>query len=238
MDMFIRRKKILFIIGMLITISLISATYAKKDDLELYKTIYLNNNNISLKFDAKIKTHNDIVTVYKDKVSNEYLFKNENMIGFLENKRIEKNITTKTDNVKIETSDIQKNEMLKNINLNDYKLDNVIYTKDYGEMFYTYVKYINDIKTNDFVDISFNVDGTLSSYSAPNQGIFDHLITRIKQKDINEFIKRTMEKKYKNVKYNIESTYLDYQNDKYIVVCDVTLYYNDYNEMTELIFSL
>jgi len=146
-------------------------------------------NEIELEYVRSI----DDISMYKDINSNEYIF--------YDNKLMELNITD--DNYSEYTLKDLLNKY--NIDLENYKL-----FKDNDE--YLYIKYINDIKTEDYIRISFNED-KIKKFKTNKLGLFDNLVINFSK---DELIERIYSKY--NVLDNIKDIVIDYK-DKYVVVC-------------------
>lgn len=175
---------------------------------------------------------------YKDVEGNQYIYKNNEIVGFLKNKSYKEANSDKKSMIKYSVDDLEKEPLLSNINFKNYVLDNVQYFEDYNETIYTFSKYINDIKTNDGIYVSFDNDGTLASFAASRQGLFDNIETKITSNDVKKYVEEVVKKEYNVKEYNIDYMYIDYQDSKYVVYCVVGLQYDNYRTTAEILYEL
>ena len=235
------KKSILPILAIsicILSVYIVTNVSAVSKNIELHKDIDIGDNVINLDYESNIKSSNgEELLIYNDNDKNQYIIKDNNIVGYLQNKKITRKESEAFNKVKYSTDDIKVMPLLSNIKFDDYKLESINYVESYNETYYTYFKYINNIKVNDNVVVSFNDDGTMSSYSAPRQDFFDNLKTNITSEKIKKYVE-TEVARYNSKKYELEAMYIDYRDGKYVVVCDVALYYDEYIDSVELLYSL
>lgn len=249
MDTFIKKSLLFITIFICFAIYFIKGNAMSKN-IEYIKEMNINNEKINLKYINEItEIHGKYLQAYKDDSNNEYAFINNKIVGFYQNKKIQNKINLNNDQQNFEKkskelislySNVNKNliSAYSNINLDDYILSDSYYNKTYDEISYTYSKYINGIKTNDGVIISLNSDGTLASYMAPREGLFDNLKTSVNQDIVEKYINKIIDEKYNGIEYKIEYMIIDYQNNKYVVDNLIALNYKDYWETVNIIYNL
>ena len=164
------------------------------------KKINIKNEEINLKFNRYL----DDELIYNDDMKNEYIIKNDKVIGY--NKNI--NVFEQNElNDQIEITDLKD---LFNINMENYELEK-------NEDYYLYNKYINGIKTSDSIYVSFNKD-KIVNIKTNKIGVFDNLVSDINKDKINEYIEKEI-KNYNTSKYKIKDIMMDYKNYNYFINC-------------------
>lgn len=244
MVMFIKKNflSLFLILISIFSIFYVSSVSAKYSDIEKAKNIKIGDKEVNLKYEySDIEVKGKKLLVYKDVNDNEYVMKGDDLVGFLESKKITKDYVNKSQIVKkYSTSKIKSLPLIAStgINLDGYIQDSINYIESYGETTYTYSKYINDIKTNDGVYISLNSDGSLSAYSAPRQGLFDKLTTNVTSEDVTKYINDKIRSNFNDINFDIDNIYIDYVDEKYVVVCNVSLDYGDYIDSITMLYDL
>lgn len=239
---FINRKKIIFIcILSLLILFIIIKVKAIESDTFISKNISVNNSSIKLNLKKEYtNTTNKNILAYEDENKNEYAIKDNEIIGFFQKKSILESEIKLSDS-KLNTTKTSLQQLISNystINLNDYVLSKTSYNGDYNETSYTYSKFINGIKTNDGVIVSINSDGTLASFLAPRQGLFDKLKTSVNSVKVANYVKSVMEKNYSGISYEIKYMTIDYKDNKYIVDSLIVLKYSDYDSTINIYYDL
>ena len=149
MDMYIKKKCFIVIafLIVLLYICFFSIFSVKGKTIDLHKIISIHNNSLNLDYEKQIATiDNSIVSSYSDFNKNEYIFKNDKIIGYIQNKKVnEKSVDIKENN-QYTMKDIKKLPLLSNIDFDGYVLGDVSYINSYNETVYTYYKYLNNIK--------------------------------------------------------------------------------------------
>ncbi len=192
-------------------IKLIFGNINEPDD----KKIELNDKVITIKYN---RTEND-KTIYKDEIGNEYIIKNDKIIGY-RNINIFDNYEDKNQ---IEKSDLSK---LLGIKLDKYVLDkeNNIYNK-----------YIKGMKTSDSIYVTLDSKEVITRVETNKTGIFNRLLLKTDKEDIEEYVRKEMKEKYNIEKYNIKEMIIDYKDKKYIVNCIVE---GENTDLIEIVYYL
>ena len=248
MEKLIKSKKN-FVLLTLIIMSIIAScciykslsASAAKIDIQYKTVLSLNGSEKELKY---IKTYekikDDYLTIYSDDSNDEYLLKDNKIVGYLQDKEIDEiEQLSGIENKKIYRSvdDIKKDPMLSGIDFNNYSFDGTKYIDSYKETLYTFSKYINGIKTNDGIYVSINDDGSVSAFGATRQHLFDNLITSVTKEDVENYIANEI-KKYNASSYDIESMIINYVDEKYVVECLIGLDYEDYRDTATLYYNM
>lgn len=247
MDMYSNKKNLLFCVSICIfvilsiftTINVNALVISNKNNIE----ITVNNNVVDLKYKKEVnRTKQEKILAYEDSNKNEYAIINNEVVGFFQSKHYSNEYAKKNMFNKSSESVINNSKELlslySNIDLDDYILTETNYSNTYRETSFNYSKYINDIKTNDGVIVSINDDGTLASFLAPRQGLFDNLKTSVTKSKVENFIKDVMSKKYSGVDYEISYMTIDYQEEKYVVDSLIVIKYINYNETINILYDL
>ena len=195
--------------------------FGDKIHFPMHRKIMFGDKKISIDYNRK---YNEL-SYYLDKDNNEYIFKNDKLVGYLKNiNKFELNKESEND---IKINNIEEITKLFEINLENYILE-----KNNND--YLYIKYINDIKTSDGIFVSLSENGTLERYESSKIGLFDNLITQVTKEEVEEYIKEEVSKMSKFSKYRIIDMVIDYKKRKYLVDCLIEI---DENEM-EIVYNL
>lgn len=207
----------------------LSSETTKKDNKD-NKVILINNQNLNVEY-KNSKNEKDI---YIDTHTNdEYIFIDEKLVGYKKDININdlKNAGTKVDMEKAKNIAEQFGEKyIENFKMYDLFYSN--YTDSYNEYCYIYMKKLNEIETQDTIQINVNGQGDITSYSAFHQGEFE------KFKEINidkelikeqalEFFKGKYEENYKEA--NISSEFLRLIDGKLVMQIDAIIKLNSDN---------
>ena len=242
MDMFIKKSIIPLVLVSATAFSVytIATASAQHNGVDQQKNVDIGSKIETLNYDhTALKIKDKELLIYTDNDENEYAMKNNEIVGFFQNKKVtDKSNTPFVISQKRSLDSVLSSPLLSKINIDDYQLESSDYVASYNETTFVFSKYINDIKTNDGVYIAINDDDSLSSFSAPRQGLFDNLVTDITAKDVTKFIEEKLNSDFSGVKYDIDNMYIDYVDGKYVVVSLVSLYYNDYNDSVTLLYNL
>lgn len=242
MDMFIKKSIIPLVLVSATAFSVytIATASAQHSSVEQQKNVEIGSKTETLSYDyTALKIKDKELLIYTDSDDNEYAMKDNEIVGFLQNKKVNEKSNTPVVLSQTKSLDsVLSSPLLSNINLDDYQLDSNDYISSYNETTFVFSKYINGIKTNDGVYIAINDDGSLSSFSAPRQGLFDNLVTDVTSNDVAKYVEEKLNNDFPGVKHDIDNMYIDYVDGKYVVVSFATLYYNDYNDSTILLYNL
>ncbi len=194
----------------------------------LNKTIIDNGININLTYKSS-KMGKDI---YVDNKECEYVYDNEEMVGFL--KPINKE-AIKTEKLGEEKARSIAEKFLEEnvINFSKYQLVGCTYINSYNEYKITYMNKLNNINTQDIVDININDLGEITSFLGINQGRFE----KYNEKDLNinkvsQLIKDDINDTYaeKVNKLKIQSQELAIENDKLVLISNVSIMLKNNNK--------
>ena len=180
------------------------------------KKINIKNEEINLKFNRYL----DDELIYNDDMKNEYIIKNDKVIGY------NKNINVFEQNELNDQIEIRDLKDLFNINMESYELEK-------NEDYYLYNKYINGIKTSDSIYVSFNKD-KIVNIKTNKIGVFDNLVSDINKDKINEYIEKEI-KNYNTSKYKIKDIMMDYKNYNYFINCIIE---GENSELISIVYHL
>lgn len=193
----------------------------------------------SISYKKSISNDDTIISdIYEDANSNQYIYDGDELVGFLKGKKEDK-ILKKQSSEKVLSLDEEANKIFKELagdRENLYVLTKKSYVDSYDEYTYTYVRMINNIKTNDTIYISFNSNGVLMSFSKDRAGLFDNLSVKIDEQEALELIKNQVLDKYKSNDYDINDKFIDYVNDTFVISYYVGIQLSD-NTRTAEIFN-
>lgn len=241
MAMFIKNIKYTILVLSLIIFGLcfINHNTAQAEET-MSRVIEINNTSILLHYiNDVINKSGKKVEVYTDSQFNQWILENDKVVGYKKNKNYNVPISIEDFSEKYGISYLKTIPVIsENVNLDNYTLDSIGYSNDCGEATYTFSRYINDLKTNDGVYITLNEDGSLASYSAPRQGLFDNLITDVTAEDVEKYIDSEIKRIYNISDYTINYMYIDYSDSKYYVYSTIGLQYDTYRTSVEVIFNL
>ena len=168
------------------------------------------------------------IEIYIDKNNNEFIYNKQGIAGY----RLHSNEEEyKTRSLYQKSLDIKKisDDYLKDIvNIEEYVMEPIKYITSEEAYDITYYKYIQNIKTADFISLFINKNGKIVSYMAPNIDIFKNInVPSIYANNINQIIYNRLTSIYGNllISYDISDKYLILNNDKIILRCylDITL---------------
>lgn len=193
------------------------------------KNIKINNEQINLEYK---ETRNNL-NVYTDKnnTDEEYLFKDEKLIGFF--KPTDISVIRSTDE-KIDAESaksIAKEFGEKNIeDFSKYEMISSNYINAYSQYNIRYMRKLKGFETRDVVEINVRSNGEIASFSAVNQGIFEKYEDyEIDTKVINDLCLEAIQNKYgeKVRRTQIEQQYLKILDGKLVVQTDIGVFLND-----------
>lgn len=229
MVMFIKNnwKKIIFSATAFLIVGSSVYAFAINDSTSKQKSIDFLDKKVNIKLSTKEKAKSNILSIYTDDNNNEYIFKNEKIVGYFQNKKIDSKASldnkAKANFDYREKADKFAQEIVDNnlTSFEKYQFAGQTYVESYDEINYLYVKTINGFITNDSINVALNTDGTLASISAPFQGIFDNLKVSKNYRDVEEYVNNYMEKNYNNLSYKIIDLIIDLDdnNNAAIRVC-------------------
>lgn len=185
------------------------------------KIITKNGTNINLKYKST-EMEKDI---YIDNKGCEYVYDDKKMVGFLE--PINKEAAKAERLSEVEVKSIAEKFLTENIeNYFKYQLVGCMYIESYNEYKITYVNKLNDINTQDIIDINVNNLGEVTAFLGINQGKFEkYKDQNINTNNINQLIKADVNdvyaKKIENL--NIQNQTLALENDKLILITNVLI---------------
>ncbi len=210
------------------------------------KTSFLNEKDISIKFDESFNINGEIMSKYIDKNKNEYILNsNEKLTGYYKNIEIDDLYLSTADekvrqfNLKADDYiDVSKNILksvlfapdennIKNNNINntsleEYSLISSGYIESYKEFYYTYAKKINGYVANDTIMINLNVNGEVTSFISYQQGKFDdYRNIVINKNEVSEFVKTKMLENYNCQNYTIENEIIDFKDNELVLAISV-----------------
>lgn len=247
---------IIIVIAGILTISFVNATELQKENkiLTLKQTDEINKETANKKdLEGKMKnisTDSGIkeITYKKTKSGNdiyidsetedEYILKNEKMVGFL--KKTNATQQLKKSNNKInqqEAKKIAEEFAYNNITqFEKYELTYSNYTESYGEYCFIFMNKINNLNTEDIVKINIDGNGKIMSLSAFHQGEFEkYENTNIDLNIIQENIENTLKNKYEGnfESFEITNQFLRIINGKLTIQNDILITLNNTTLGTE-----
>lgn len=204
---------------------------------KLVKTVNLpKGNTVEIKYVSNEKIDSKTIQLYKDQNENEYLFLDNELIGYFKEVDItspnsiaklnSETINDKKENYEAIAFDIAKEIVNKEkTSFADYKLTSNNYVTSYGEFSYTYSKFIDGYITTDSITILLDNNGNLSSFTASRQGIFDkYKDIKIDKEKVNNFIVEEMKKNYSNIEnYKVQNQFITFTNEKLTLEIQVEL---------------
>lgn len=256
-----KKFKLLIISGILVTVLCygVLSTKASQNQKIVKSLSALDNKEISIKL-SELKTYNNKkYEVFKDNNQNQYIYSNNDLVGFYKDKNSATNqsasekVTFTPEKKKVMKANYQDiaTNIVENIinkektNMSNYELTDSYFQESYNEFTYTYTKLIDGYHTTDSITVSLDVNGELSSFSAPRQGIFNKYENiKINKNDVNDFIKEEIEKNVSGntnedtfVNYAVENKILNIINDKPILKIYIALNYENHIESTILSYD-
>lgn len=219
-------KKIIFTVLSFLILSCSVFALGNINRAEEIKNIDFLGENINLKLNTyNKKVGSEVLNLYKDDYNNEYIYKNNKLVGYLQNKEINdissnlfSTYKKSAINYRLKADEYAKIFIDENLtNFNNYTFEKESYVESYNEINFLYTKYINEFKTNDSINVALNLDGTLSSISATRQGIFNDLELQVNNEQIKDFVSKYMSKNYMNLKYSILETLINQVDNKFVV---------------------
>lgn len=236
------KKNKLFVLGfllILIGIGIFTVNALNGND-KIETVSLLNNDAILVKYSKTENYENREMKIYLDDEENEYIFSNNKLTGFLKNVKIEEKEHSEIE--KIMSNEDSKNEMLEKYKekaleiitnytkdksiLDRYDVTDSYYQEDYDELVYSFTKTIDGYVTNDSITISLDINGNLSSLSAPFQGLFDEYENvKIDRNEVDKFVKETMSSKnYNDVEsYSVDYEFINIVNEKLVLEIGIKL---------------
>lgn len=210
---------IISIFGMSINVLAANNSKEYKKDIEFMKE------NVSVELSKTRNVDIGNFQVYKDSQNNEYIYKNQKLVGYFSDKEIkeENNNQRKSISInKIDYTKIAENYAKEFIDVEStsfekYQFEKSDVVSDYNEINYTYTKFINGFKTNDSITVALNFDGTLASVSASRQGLFDNLVILATKDEVQNYVDDYMKEKYPSFEYKVSRVIVDYIDDKYVI---------------------
>lgn len=193
------------------------------------KSIVDNKKEIQLEY--KSTKYDKDIYVSSDK--DEYIYKDDNLVGFIKSldndikaSKLDKNIKISKLNIE-EAKKIAETFLQKNIlDSQKYEFISSNYITSYGEYAFTYNNKLNGIDTNDIVRINVNNTGEVVSFSQFNGGAFEKFSNiKIDEKFIQKEIEETIKNKYDAdyVDFEIIYNFLNIVNDKLVMQFDVNI---------------
>lgn len=159
-----------------------------------YEKLFKEENSVIYRY-----SNND-VKVYKDKKNTEYLLKNENLVGFIEEiNPSEVLMETKSGGISEQQAyEIAKVYCENNVtNFEQYTFIENKYIESYKEYNIVFNKKIGEYQTMDLVSIAVNTQGKITAFVAPNQCEFDEYKNiKVNNTKISEFIENELNNKY------------------------------------------
>ncbi len=184
------------------------------------KTIINGAEEVQLEY-KESKYDNDI---YVSNKKDEYIYKNDNLIGFIKKVDDEINVTRMNSE---SAQEIANTFLQENIDESDkYELTSSNYITSYAEYSFVYNNKLNGIDTNDTVKINVNNNGEVVSFSNFNQGVFEKFSgvkvnMEIIEKEIIDSIKNKYGKDY--VDSEIIYSFFNIVNDKLVLQVNVSI---------------
>lgn len=244
---------IIMIIACILTISFVNATELQKGN-KILTTDEINKETVNKKdLEGKIKnisTDSGIkeITYKKTKsgkdiyidneTEDEYIFKNEKMVGFLKKTNTVQQL--KKSNNKInqeEAKKIAEEFAYNNITqFEKYELVCSNYTESYGEYCFIFMNKINNLNTEDIVRINIDGNGKIMSLSAFHQGEFEkYQNTNINLNIIQENVENALKNKYEEnfESFEITNQFLRIINGKLTIQNDTLITLNNETLGTE-----
>lgn len=246
------KKYILFIIVVAILVCVVSIIFYMKSKVEyVNQKIKLNigNENINLSYSKAVDISDGTrLMVYQDSKKDEYIFKNNKLVGYLKNRKITEKKEKSKEIKKYTIKDFKSMPMLKDINFDGYVFDGERYIDSYNETEYVYIKYINGIKTNDSISISFTDDGKISSFDASRAGLFNNLKTNVTKEKVEKYVEEYIKEMQKNgkighkdnspINYEIDYMFINVKDNKYFVEVGVVLDNKEYKRTIVVTYDL
>lgn len=202
---------------------------------EKNKNIKINDEEINLEYK---ETRNNL-NVYANENNNveEYIFKDEKLIGFFKPTEISK---IRSSDIEINTESAQKIAQKfgeDNIeDFNKYEMISTNYIESYSQYNIRYMRKLKGIETRDVVEINVRKNGEIASFSAVNQGIFEEYEdSEIDAELINTLCLKAIQNKYREriKRTEIEQQYLKISDEKLVVQTDIGVFLND-DKLTEI----
>ncbi|MDE7398662.1 MAG: hypothetical protein K2N06_03950 [Oscillospiraceae bacterium] len=197
---------------------------------ELVHSIVPKAEKSELTFDytqTGIDSSNNKIDVFVDEDKNEYLFNDKGeQIGFFGSNS---GIAAQSENVKISLDDAIaiSNEALREINVADreYTMTKAKYFENMQEYSITYHYFVDGYRTSDFVFVDISPEGVLTTYAAPNMGLFDDVdIPEIDKSEIEKTVADYITQTYDCKDYSIDDMILVRKNGlEFSVSYSVTL---------------
>ncbi len=192
---------------------------------EYNKDIEFMDENVSVKLSKTRNADIGNFQVYKDSQNNEYIYKNQKLVGYFSDKEIKEENNNQRKSISLNEIDYTKiaenyaKEFIdvESTSFEKYQFEKSDVVSDYNEINYTYTKFINGFKTNDSITVSLNFDGTLASVSASRQGLFDNLIILATKDEIKNYVDNYMSENYPSLEYKVSSSIVDYIDNKYVI---------------------
>ena len=188
------------------------------------KAIMDGENEIQLEY----KQTKDNKDIYVSSTKDEYIYKNNTLIGFIKNVKDDINKTKLNSEA---AQDIARTFLEEHFSDNQkYVLTTSNYISSYAEYSFIYNNKLNGIDTNDIIKINVNNDGEVVSFSNFNQGMFEQykdiqIDMELVEKDVAELLKNKYGDNY--VSSKITYSFLNFVNDKLVLQIDVAIEVTD-----------
>lgn len=185
------------------------------------KTITMDNKTIQLNY-QKTKNNKDI---YISEGEDEYIYLNDELVGFLKNIDVNNINTTKLESEvaqKIAIKFLQENVS----NPQDYELTTNNYITSYAEHSFTFMNKLNGINTNDIININVDNSGKVVSFSKFNYNVFEQYKDIVIDMDtVEKTVTNTIKDEYGDdyVDSTITYSFLNIVNNKLVLQIEVSI---------------
>ena len=198
------------------------------ENVEKSKNIIINNNEIGLEYK---ETKNNL-NVYVNNNDENYIFKNEKLVGFFKPVEINKNSRMSNTEIDVEKAkEIAQEFIEKNIeSFNKYNMVSANYIETYNQYNIRFMRKVKGFDTRDVVEINVDKNAEIASFSAVNQGEFEkYEDVEIDIKTINNLCFKIIQNKYgkKINKTEIKQQYLKLLDGKLVLQTDIIIYLKD-----------
>ena len=214
------------------------------------KINFLDKNNIEVEINSANKnSFGDELLTYQDDNKNDYIFKNDVLVGYVNNNNSKDDNIITVVNMNTINSNLNNYSQIaskyltsllnENItNIKDYTLIDAKYLESTDEYSYVFGKKLNGYLVNDGIIISINSDKELVSFSAAQQGLFDkYNEIQIDDIKVSNFIEKEMSiEKEQNIEYTIDKQFLNIVDNKLVLQIGMTLNHNNKYYSTKTLY--
>ena len=152
------------------------------------------------------------IDVFIDADKNEYLFNDKGeQIGFMMSNSKVKTYSADADKTTLDEAVTIADKVLREITADnrDYTMTEAKYFENMQEYSITYHYFVNGYRTSDFVFVDISPEGVLTTYAAPNMGLFDDVdIPEIDKSEIEKTVADYITQTYDCKDYSIDDMML------------------------------